>query len=202
MITGKLVRLFATVLALAAGVASTFDLTAAAEVGRDTVCETYLDRYSKQEEVPLGVLYAVGMTESGKKGRLHPFAMNIEGETVIKRSQKDALKEFAAARRKGKKLIDLGCMQVNHHYHGKNFDSVEAMLDPEANIRYAAKLLRQLNQRTGSWTAAVALYHASPRNKKAQRRYVCAVIGNLVSTGFGRWTSDSIKFCGRRFTAR
>lgn len=88
-------------------------------------------------------------------------------------------------------------MQVNHYYHRKNFDSVEAMLDPEANIQYAAKLLKKLKQDNGSWTMAVALYHASPRNKKAQRRYVCAVIGNLVATGFGGWTQDSRKFCGR-----
>jgi hypothetical protein len=161
------------------------------------ICETHLDRFSRQENVPLGVLYAVGMTETGKKGRLHPYALNIEGTSVILHSKREAMQAFLKARRSGKRLIDLGCMQVNYHYHGKNFDSVESMLDPETNIAYAAKLLRNLRQSSGSWTMAVALYHASPRNQKAQRRYICAVIGNLVATGFGGWTPESRKFCGR-----
>jgi hypothetical protein len=152
--------------------------------------------------VPLGVLYAVGLTETGKKGRLHPYALNIEGTSVILDSKYEAVQAFLKAKKKGKKLIDLGCMQVNHYYHRENFASLGAMLDPETNIQYAAKFLRKLKQRNGSWTMAVALYHASPRNKKAQRRYVCAVIGNLVATGFGAWTEDSRKFCGKRVSSR
>ncbi|MFN0192272.1 MAG: transglycosylase SLT domain-containing protein [Aestuariivirga sp.] len=182
---------------LGAGAASTFSSALAAGSPVVDMCESHLERFSRQENVPLGVLYAVGLTETGKKGRLHPYSLNVEGESLILGSKEEALQAFVIARKKGKKLIDLGCMQVNHYYHRKNFDSVEAMLDPEANIRYAAKLLKKLKQDNGSWTMAVALYHASPRNKKAQRRYVCAVIGNLVATGFGGWTQDSRKFCGR-----
>jgi hypothetical protein len=161
-------------------------------------CEAYLEKHSVRENVPLGVLYAVGMTETGKGGKLHPYALNIEGESVIESSKSEALQSFLLAKKRGKTLIDLGCMQVNHHYHGKEFASVSAMLDPETNIAYAAKLLRQLYQRHGSWTVAVARYHASPRNQPAQRRYVCAVIKNLVATGFGNWTDESRSFCGKK----
>lgn len=64
------------------------------------MCESHLERYSKQENVPLGVLYAVGLTETGKKGRLHPYALNIEGESVILGSKAEALRAFVMARKK------------------------------------------------------------------------------------------------------
>lgn len=150
---------------------------------------------SHREGVPLGVLYAVGLTETGRKGRLHPHALNIEGKTVFAGSAIEAHQVFAQARGDGKKLIDLGCMQVNHHYHGSAFASVMDMLDPAQNVAYAARFLRQLHAREGSWTMAVARYHAGPNNNPAQKRYICAVIRNLVTTNFGSWTPAARKFC-------
>ncbi len=147
------------------------------------------------EDVPLGVLYAVALTETGKKGKLHPYALNIEGKTVFARTRQEALAEFASARRKGKILIDLGCMQINHHYHGAEFSSVSDMLDPALNVRYAARFLKDLRRREGSWAMAVARYHAGPDNDPAQKRYICSVIRNLVATGFGTWTAASRQFC-------
>lgn len=159
------------------------------------VCETYMIVSSKRENVPLGVLYAVGLTETGRKGSLHPFALNIEGKSVFTKSSTEAVAAFSRARSRGKKLIDLGCMQINHYYHGEEFPSVEAMLDPAQNVSYAAKFLRELKEREGSWTMAVARYHAGPNNNPAQKRYICTVIRNLVATGFGTWTLEARKFC-------
>lgn len=153
-------------------------------------------RASARYDVPLGVLYAVGLTETGRKGSLYPYALNIAGKTVFAASPADAMHAFYAARNQGIRLIDLGCMQVNHHYHGGEFSSVEDMLVPAKNIDYAARFLSQLREREGSWTMAVARYHAGPDNNPAQKRYVCAVIRNLVATGFGAWTSASRSFCG------
>lgn len=171
--------------------------TPAQAVQDGKVCEQYLQGVSTASGVPLGVLYAVGMTESGNKGSLHPYALNIAGKSVITYSRDDAMRQFRWARLKGTKLIDLGCMQVNWYYHGSNFASPEEMLDPQTNIIYAAKLLNELKASEGSWTAAVARYHASPRIPQEQRRYVCNVIRNLVATGFGAWTSDARSYCGR-----
>ncbi len=148
--------------------------------------------------MPLGVLYAVGLTESGNKGQLHPFALNIEGDTVFAKDKADALRKFAQARKSGKKLIDLGCMQVNHYYHGANFSSPEEMLVPEKNIVYAARFLKQLKEEHGSWTMAVARYHASARNTKAQKKYICSIIRNLVASDFGAWTPEAKEFCNQR----
>ena len=78
---------------------------------------------------------------------------------------------------KGVKLIDLGCMQINHYYHGDKFVSVRAMFDPARNVEYAARFLKELKQREGSWTMAVARYNAGPNNQPAQKRYVCIMVG-------------------------
>nr|WP_245615488.1 transglycosylase SLT domain-containing protein [Afifella pfennigii] len=150
---------------------------------------------SKAYGIPLGVLYAVGLTETGRKGSLQPHAMNIEGRAYYARSRADAVREFHAARASGAKLIDLGCMQVNHYYHGEQFASVAEMLDPGKNVTYAARFLNELKKREGSWTMAVARYHAGPDNDPAQKRYVCAVIANMVASGFGAWTPQSRSFC-------
>lgn len=168
-----------------------------ARAGDGTICEGQMHKTAAAEGVPLGVLYAVGLTETGVKGSLHPYALNITGRAVITRSKAEALAEFARARKKGHRLIDLGCMQVNHHYHGSAFRSPADMLDPAQNVTYAARFLKRLRAQEGSWTMAVARYHAGPDNDPAQKRYICAVIKNLVATGFGNWTREARQFCPR-----
>lgn len=158
-------------------------------------CEAEILRASERYGVPAGILYAVGLTETGNKGSLHPNALNIEGRAVFARSPQHALSEFENARRNGIKLIDLGCMQINHHYHGDKFDGVGQMLDPRRNVDYAARFLTELKARHGSWSMAVARYHAGPNNDPAQKRYVCRVIANMVATGFGEWTQNARNFC-------
>jgi soluble lytic murein transglycosylase-like protein len=147
-------------------------------------------------DVPLGVLYAVGMTETGRKGSLQPYAMNIEGKSYFAAGLADALARFAEASKAGAKLIDVGCMQINYYYHSEHFQSVSAMFNPRQNVLYAAQFLQDLRKREGSWTMAVARYHAGPDNDPAQKRYVCLVITNLVASGFGAWTSHARDFCG------
>ncbi|MEP1930490.1 MAG: transglycosylase SLT domain-containing protein [Roseibium sp.] len=170
-----------------------FNSAAQAEV--QNVCEREMMAAARKYRVPLGVLYAVGLTETGRRNSLYPYALNIEGKSVFPPSRKAAKGDIITARQLGKKLIDIGCMQINHHYHGKEFRSVDHMLEPRANVQYAARFLKELKSRQGSWTMAVARYHAGPNNDPAQKRYVCTVIRNMVASGFGNWTSKSRKFC-------
>ena len=159
------------------------------------ICEKEMAVASSKHGVPLGVLYAVGMTETGQGGSLRPFALNVAGKTVMASSPAEAMKVFKDSWSKGVKLIDLGCMQINHYYHGAEFRSVNDMLVPALNVDYAARFLSQLRTQEGSWTMAVARYHAGPDNNPAQKRYVCAVIKNLVTSGFGAWTAEAKAFC-------
>jgi soluble lytic murein transglycosylase-like protein len=158
-------------------------------------CETEILRASAEYGVPVGILYAVGLTETGKKGSLQPNAMNIEGKAVFPSSRAEALRIFANAKSGGARLIDLGCMQINQYYHGSHFASVSDMFDPRLNVDYAARFLVSLKKQHVSWSMAVARYHAGPDNDPAQKFYVCRVIANMVATGFGKWTENARRFC-------
>ena len=162
------------------------------------VCEREFAEAARRHGVPLAVLKAVGDTETGRGDGLRPYALNIEGKAYYDLDRAKALKLFFEARRKGTKLIDLGCMQINHHYHKQHFSSVSEMLEPKKNVDYAAQFLRKLFEDEGNWTMAVARYHAGKYNLKAQRRYVCAVIRKLVAAGEGRWTPAAAEFCNHK----
>lgn len=159
------------------------------------LCEREMLRASAKYGVPVGMLYSVGLTETGRKGSLQPYAMNIEGRAVFANTLPEAVQHFEAARRSGAKLIDLGCMQINHYYHREKFSSLESMLNPRDNVEYAARFLSELKGRHETWTMAIARYHAGPDNDPAQKRYVCRVISNMVATGFGQWTPNARSFC-------
>ncbi|GHB18480.1 lytic transglycosylase [Pseudovibrio japonicus] len=159
------------------------------------LCERQMQQAAQRYDVPLGILYAVGLTETGRKDSLHPYALNIAGKPYFAQNASQALAAIKSSQKRGIKLIDVGCMQINVHYHRDKFASLKAMLDPAQNVRYAARFLAELKQREKSWTMAVARYHAGPDNDPAQKRYVCRVINNIVAAGYGRWTPNSLKFC-------
>jgi soluble lytic murein transglycosylase-like protein len=182
--------------ALALAAISSFDAGGGYAGAAMTVCEREMIAAASAEKVPLGVLYAVALTETEHEKSLQPYALNIEGRTYFDDSAANAVRRFNFARAQGAKLIDVGCMQINYHYHGEHFRSVEEMLEPHRNVNYAAKFLKQLRAREGNWTMAVARYHAGPDNDPAQKRYVCSVIRKMVKTGFGAWTANARRFCG------
>lgn len=158
-------------------------------------CEAAILDASQRYGIPVAILYAVGLTETGRRGSLQPYALNIEGEAVFPATAAEARRVFREARSRGKVLIDLGCMQINHHYHGERFASLDAMLDPRRNVDYAARFLLRLKSRHSTWSMAVARYHAGPDNDPAQKRYICRVVANMVATGFGKWTEGARRFC-------
>jgi len=55
--------------------------------------------------------------------------------------------------------------------------------------------LKTLKAEVGTWTLAVARYNAGPDNPAAERTYVCAVIRNMVASGFGQWTANARALC-------
>ena len=132
------------------------------------VCEREMVRAAQANDIPLNVLYAVGLTETGRKGTLNPFDMNVDGRTVSSASLNEALEKFAAEKARGAQMIDIGCMQINHHWHASDFHSLSEMFDPARNVRYAANFLKELRAREGTWTLAVARYNAGPNNDPAQ----------------------------------
>ena len=152
------VRLGAALLAIAA-----FSAGPARAEGALT-CEREMTRAAALNGVPLNVLYSVGLTETGRKGELSPYEMNIDGQDVHSTGLAEAMASFARAKARGAKLIDIGCMQINQHWHGADFAALSDMFDPERNVEYAARFLKTLRAEEGSWTLAVARYNAGPNN--------------------------------------
>ena len=152
-------------------------------------------RAARENGIPLNILYSVGLTETGHAGALSPWDMNVDGRAVHSASLEEALQRFAAERARGAKLIDVGCMQINHHWHASHFSSLAEMFDPVRNVDYAAGYLKELKAQEGNWTLAVARYNAGPDNPQAQRTYVCNVIGHMVASSMGEWTPRARAFC-------
>ncbi|HEX5934950.1 MAG TPA: lytic transglycosylase domain-containing protein [Pseudorhizobium sp.] len=194
MIPHPIFRRLPLLTALSLLVLASFISEATASTG---ACEKEIQAAAAKYGVPEGILYSVGLTETGRKGSLYPYAMNVEGKAFYPPSREQALATFDAAKREGRKLIDVGCMQINHYFHGENFSSPAQMFEPRRNVEYAAKFLRNLHDRHETWTMAVARYHAGPNNDPAQKRYVCRVISNLVATGYGEWTPNASQFCAK-----
>ena len=114
----------------------------AARAEGSLACEREMTRASVLHGVPLNVLYSVGLTETGRRGELSPYDMNVDGQAVHSASLPEAMARFAQARQRGAKFIDIGCMQINHHFHGADFRSLSEMFDPARNVEYAANFLK------------------------------------------------------------
>ncbi len=154
-----------------------------------------MTRAAARTGVPLNVLYSVGLTETGRRGELSPYDLNIDGRDVHSGSLAEAIARFDLAKEHGARLIDIGCMQINHRWHAAHFNALSEMFDPARNVEYAANFLKTLRAQEGNWTLAVARYNAGPDNPDAEKTYVCAVIHNMIDSGFGRWTPNARALC-------
>src|SRR5262245_42490463 len=47
------------------------------------LCEREMTRAARVHGIPIGILYAVGLTETGRRGSLQPYALAAEGETIF-----------------------------------------------------------------------------------------------------------------------
>lgn len=114
--------------------------------------------------LPAGLLKAIAICESSKwevnKLEPHPWAVSVNGSPTYFKSKEEAVAEVKNLQKRGVENIDVGYMQINLYYHGKEFASIEDALDPMKNIEYGAKLLKQRRARSSSWTEAVSRYHS------------------------------------------
>lgn len=115
--------------------------------------------------VPLRVLLAVTLTETGRSAgqALKPWAwaLNRGGESLWFETGDETRRYLQRALAEGTSNIDVGCFQLNWRWHGQEFASLEAMLDPESNALYAARYLERLYAESGDWTRAAGAYHSA-----------------------------------------
>jgi hypothetical protein len=130
-------------------------------------CRSAARTFEQSARLPPGLLLAIGQVESGQPdpttGVINPWpwTTNQAGEGHYFASAADAMAWTAAQQASGRQSIDVGCFQVNLHYHPDAFASLAEAFDPAANARYAADLLNRLHGQGGTWPAAIALYHSA-----------------------------------------
>jgi hypothetical protein len=138
---------------------------AGSEDARDAaLCERAIVNGARTVGVPVEVLHAISLTETGRQlgtgFKPWPWAVNREGQGHWFDNREQVLafaRESLAANRRS---FDLGCFQINYNWHGHNFPSVEAMVDPETSAVYAARFLQDLHRELGTWSAAAGAYHS------------------------------------------
>lgn len=151
-------------------------------------CAVYVGQYEKHHGIPTGLLHAISKVESGRKdntGHLvaWPWTVNAEGKGYHFPTKEAAISAVRAMQFKGIKSIDVGCMQINLHYHPYAFQSLNDAFDPAKNVEYAALFLTRLKNEHASWDTAVSRYHsANPVHHIPYKKNVLAV-----------WTRDRKK---------
>ncbi|MGA1178993.1 MAG: lytic transglycosylase domain-containing protein [Marivivens sp.] len=170
--SGSLTRALRVVLCAVALAVAPIAMPAMAMGGAIPDCEAIAARIGAVEGMPAGLLPAIARIESGRRVgedvRAWPWTLNHAGKGLYFDTQQEALAYLSRTVAEGPSNIDVGCMQVNHYWHGSNFASVEAMLDPETNIRYAVRFLKELYASEGSWDEAVAHYHSPDPDRGAK----------------------------------
>lgn len=127
-------------------------------------CEQLAEAAGRTHGIPIGVMGAIARVESGRTfgGRFQawPWTLNQGGRGSFHPDKPSALKALNALLESGARNVDIGCMQINWHWHAARFDTASDMLDPIQNTRYAARYLFELYQRLGNWNLAVMQYHS------------------------------------------
>jgi len=164
-----------------AGTASADDEAAA--------CLGFIKSTEKTQNIPDGVLKTIGFRESGRQladGRQvpWPWTVNAQGAGHFFDTKADAIAFVQSLQQQGIDVIDVGCMQVNLHYHPGAFESLDAAFDPETNVAYAGEFLNALKSETGDWTVASQYYHS--RNGGVGPAYA----GRTTVNSFGKVISN------------
>ena len=172
-------------LAVLLGVALTFPAKTLAAI-QPVNCEALAEQEARQAGLPTGLLASISRIEAGRrvgKGpvRAWPWTLNQAGKGMYFETREKALAYLNAAVAGGVRNIDVGCMQINYGWHGKNFGSLEDMMDPHKNVKYAVRFMLELYQLHGNWQAATRHYHsADPTRGEAYYQKVARVRARMT----------------------
>ncbi len=158
-----------------------------------TLCERAVTRWERISSVPNKLLHAISMAESGKwskrdrRVRAWPWTVTSGGPGSYFATKREALAEVRRLQARGVTNIDVGCMQVNLHFHGHNFGSIEEAMDPDLNAAYAAKFLTNLRRNANNWGEAAGHYHSmtpgrTERYRSKVEKFWTGLRGGSLST--------------------
>ena len=150
------------------------------------LCYQAIARNAKRMNVPVDVMLAISLTETGRKldgeTRPWPWTVNMQGTGKWFETRGEALAYVKAHFARGARSFDVGCFQINYKWHHQHFRSIEDMFDPNINAAYAAKFLSDLFREKGSWSLAAGAFHSrtpeyANRYRKRFDRYRARISG-------------------------
>ena len=151
----------------------------------EDACAEAAANAAERHGVPYELMMAVGRVESGRDTSLGfmpwPWSINAAGEGAHFDTEKDLLDAARKLAEAGQNNFDLGCFQINYGWHGQEFASLEAMIDPEINADYAAAFLHQLYESKGDWMLAAGAYHSeTPEKAEIYLAKIAEVMGRPI----------------------
>jgi hypothetical protein len=153
------------------------------------LCGNAIAAAERAYALPPGLLYAIGLVESGFHDaatgmrRPWPWTLDIDGKGRFFGSEHAALEAVAAIASADPRAadVDIGCLQVSLQQHPQAFGSPAEAFDPAKNADYAARYLTALHRAGLDWLEAAGSYHSNtPALAEPYRRLV-----EEVYAGFG-----------------
>lgn len=127
------------------------------------LCDAAASQAAQESGVPIDILLAIARVETGQGGASGPpwpWTINADGKGTWYPDKTTAVAAAEAHVSDGTTTFDIGCFQLNEHWHGASFASFSDMFDPFKNAKEAATTLQQLFQESGDWATAVGTYHS------------------------------------------
>lgn len=153
--------------------------------------ESFIRMQENAQGIPSFLLRAVSNIESGRLmgGAISPWpwTINVEGKGYVFETKQKAMQAVKRFQQMGAKSIDVGIMQINLRHHPHAFRNLEEAFDPQLNIAYGAKFLKQLFLQHRSWDSAVGHYHsATPKFHNAYKQRVFGNWSRLTNNKLGK----------------
>ncbi|CAA6603520.1 Lytic transglycosylase [Rhodospirillaceae bacterium LM-1] len=149
---------------------------AAAQSDPFALCSTQVARAEAEAGIPKGLLAAISAVESGRWDKERraamawPWTVTSGSNGQFFASKAEAIAEVRRMKAQGIRNIDVGCMQINLHFHAEAFDSLDEAFDPATNASYAARFLGSLYQTHQDWMTAASHYHSATPELGARYR--------------------------------
>lgn len=130
------------------------------------LCQLATRAVEQRHGIPRHLLHAISMTETGtwhaptRSGVAWPWTVTWDGAGEYYPTKAAAIAQVRKLWAAGERVIDVGCVQVNLHFHPDAFPDLETAFDPIANVTYGARFLRALRREMHTWSRAVAAYHS------------------------------------------
>lgn len=139
---------------------------------------------AQQAGVPVAVLYAIALQESGMT--LHgrrvpwPWSLNVAGQTQRFPNRAAACTALKQALQQVKPTqVDVGLAQINLGYQQHRYQNPCELLNPYRNLRIAAQILLEQHQPGQDWLTTAGRYHR-PAGGEPAARYRAGVSQHLM----------------------